>query len=83
MLQTRSAVSHLSRQAVVVGAPDPNDLLNSAAVRQIAGGISDMTLWRWTRERGFPQPDATIARRKFWRRSTVQAWIEAQITGAN
>lgn len=28
----------------------------SAKVRQIFGGISDMSLWRWRKERGFPSP---------------------------
>jgi len=36
-------------------------------VRKRYGGISDTTLWRWTREvsRGFPQPIYIGARRYF------------------
>lgn len=82
MLQTKTATGHLNRQAELVSVPSPDDLLNSAQVRQLIGAISDMTLWRWTRERGFPLPDVVIVRRKFWRRATVQAWITAQIAGA-
>jgi predicted DNA-binding transcriptional regulator AlpA len=54
------------------GADD--DLLTSAQVRQHFGGISEMTLWRWTRDIGFPKPDKVIQRRKFWRRRTITNW---------
>jgi predicted DNA-binding transcriptional regulator AlpA len=35
-----------------------NPLLNSTQVRQIFGGISDMSLWRWVKDEnlGFPPP---------------------------
>ena len=56
----------------------PDDLLTTPGVRAALGSISEMTVWRWTRERDFPLPDLIVARRKFWRRSTVQAWIAAQ-----
>jgi predicted DNA-binding transcriptional regulator AlpA len=34
-----------------------------------------MTLWRWSKTLGFPPPDLIIARRKFWRRRTIEAWV--------
>jgi predicted DNA-binding transcriptional regulator AlpA len=59
---------------------DDDDLLTSAGVKAALGGISDMTLWRWSRERGFPPPDKVIARRKFWFRRTIRGWVAAQPT---
>lgn len=56
----------------------PNsELITTAAVRQICGGISKSALWRWrkTLETGFPPP-IVIAGRTYWRRSDVLAWIE-------
>jgi predicted DNA-binding transcriptional regulator AlpA len=57
---------------------DPDDLLNTAAVKKASGDISDMTLFRWTRDRGFPKPDKIIAARKYWWRSTVENWLAQQ-----
>ncbi len=57
---------------------DKATLLNSAGVRTMCGDISDMTLFRWTRDLGFPGPDLVISRRKLWRRSTVEKWLRAQ-----
>jgi predicted DNA-binding transcriptional regulator AlpA len=54
-------------------------LLESNAVRAYCGGISTMTLWRWSAEHGFPQPDLILSRRRFWKRSTLDAWITARI----
>lgn len=54
-------------------------LINSATVRALCGGISDMSLWRWLHnsEMHFPKP-CVIARRRYWREAEVLAWIEAQ-----
>jgi predicted DNA-binding transcriptional regulator AlpA len=54
-----------------------SSLLSSAALRRHLGDVSEMTIWRWTRDKGFPRPDVVIARRKFWRRATVEAWLSA------
>jgi predicted DNA-binding transcriptional regulator AlpA len=67
-----------SAPAIALGAPD--DLLTALAVKNILGGVSEMTLWRWSRDRGFPKPDLVIGRRKYWRRATVQGWISVQAT---
>jgi len=53
--------------------------LDSRAVCALCAGISLMALWRWTRERGFPPPDAIVGQRKYWRRATVHQWQEEQI----
>ncbi|MEM9395479.1 MAG: AlpA family phage regulatory protein [Pseudomonadota bacterium] len=52
-------------------------------VREICGGISDMTLWRWlnTPEMDFPKP-IYIGRRRYWREEEVHAWLEAQEVAA-
>ena len=66
--------------------PSPNtatmsfDLLTAPAVKTALGGISEMTLWRWTKTLGFRAPDLIIARRKFWRRRTIQTWLAERET---
>jgi len=52
-------------------------LLDSVAVRAHLGGCSEMSLWRWTRNNGFPEPDLRLNGRKLWRLGTVEAWINA------
>jgi predicted DNA-binding transcriptional regulator AlpA len=71
----------LSTSALTAASSNPDDLLTTTVVRAALGNICDMTLWRWTRDLAFPAPDLVISRRKFWRRSTVQAWIAKQAAG--
>jgi len=52
-------------------------LIDSVAVRAHLGGCSEMSLWRWTRNNGFPEPDLRLNGRKLWRLSTVDGWINA------
>jgi len=52
-------------------------LLDSVAVRAHLGGCSEMSLWRRTRNNGFPEPDLRLNGRKLWRLSTVDGWINA------
>jgi len=65
----------------IAEAPDRagDPLFDARKTQDYCGGISPMTLWRWTRKLGFPQPDIIIQRRKFWRKSTLDTWIEARI----
>jgi predicted DNA-binding transcriptional regulator AlpA len=82
---SNNARSHLAAQARAVGAPLPEDsdpLYNSALMRRYCGGISPMTEWRWTRDFDFPKPDLVVARRKFWRKSTIDAWIDQMAKAA-
>ena len=51
-------------------------LLSSRGAREYCGDISEMTLWRWTREHNFPLPDVKLNRRRFWRRSSLDAWLD-------
>ena len=62
---------------------NPHRRIQAAAVRQMCGGISDMTLWRWldNPELGFPKPQY-IAKRRYWKEADVIAWLEAQEVAA-
>lgn len=53
---------------------DSERRINSAQVKAICGGVSDMTLYRWARDRGFPQP-IYIGERKYWREEEVIKWL--------
>lgn len=55
------------------------ELITAARVRELCGGICDMTLWRWGRDPhlSFPQP-VVIRRRKFYRAGEVAEFIERQ-----
>ena len=59
--------------------PTPNEpqvdndrLITADEVRRLAGGISDMTLWRWIKLGITPAP-LVIERRRYWWRSAVVA----------
>jgi predicted DNA-binding transcriptional regulator AlpA len=83
-LINRQIMSALSRPVVNAadvpqaggGLLDP--LLNSKTVRRDVGEISEICLWRWTKERGFPRPDLVLGDRKYWHRSSIERWIEGQ-----
>ena len=51
--------------------------IQAAAVRELCGGISDMSLWRWLEYRNFPKP-VYIGKRRYWREYDVVAGLEAQ-----
>ena len=50
--------------------------LTAVQVRARQGGISDMSLWRWTKDPNiaFPQPDDRRNGRKYWKLSTILKW---------
>ncbi|KAA9009698.1 transcriptional regulator [Histidinibacterium aquaticum] len=52
-------------------------LLTADQVRHLFGGVSDMSLWRWTQDStlGFPQA-IYIQRRRYWREADVLSFIE-------
>jgi predicted DNA-binding transcriptional regulator AlpA len=43
--------------------------------------VSDMTIWRWERDRQFPR-HLSINGRNYWLRSEVHGWMAAQKRGA-
>jgi predicted DNA-binding transcriptional regulator AlpA len=56
-------------------APPVQDVLIPARrVRQIAGGISNPTLWRWIKSGKIPTP-IHHSGRNFWRSSVIQHWL--------
>lgn len=83
----RETVSHkaflAAQQAGGIDSSLPSRRITSAVVRELCGGVSDMTLWRWLNdpELHFPKP-IYIARRRYWREADVIAWLEAQATMA-
>ncbi len=55
-------------------APD-DALIGQTEARRLAGGISDMTLWRWRQAGLVPEP-MSIRRRNYWRRGEFMAALE-------
>ena len=55
----------------------------AADVRELCGGISDMSLWRYlnTTEMDFPRP-IYIGRRRYWKEADIITWLEAQAENA-
>lgn len=45
--------------------------------------VSDMSLWRWTRDEAlsFPKP-LVINKRRFWRLDELEAWERSRAAGA-
>lgn len=52
-------------------------LIKAATVRELCGGVSDMSLWRWLNDPdlNFPKP-IRIQSRRYWREADVAAWLE-------
>ena len=48
-------------------------LIRSFTVKEGFGGISDMTLWRWIKYRGFPAP-TKLNGRNYWNPSQIEQW---------
>ena len=55
-------------------------LIPAAAVRELCGGVSDMTIWRWLQHpvMNFPKP-IKIGRRNYWREADMIAWLDQQV----
>lgn len=58
-------------------------LLTAAAVRELCGGVTDMTLWRWVQraDLDFPKP-LKIGRRNYWREADILAWLDTREVAA-
>lgn len=52
-------------------------LIPATELRQMFGGISQMSLWRWLRMPNdpLPPPAAILSRRRYWRRSEIEKWL--------
>lgn len=57
----------------------PDRRISAATVREICGGVSDMSLWRWLNDPvlGFPKP-IKIGNRRYWREADVIAFLDAR-----
>lgn len=62
-----------------VNSDSPHRLISASDVRQMFGGVSDMTIWRWLQDADlhFPKP-IYVQRRRFWREAKLIEWIEKQ-----
>jgi predicted DNA-binding transcriptional regulator AlpA len=59
-------------------------LIAAQPLRELLGGVSDMTIFRWMDRRDFPQPIvAGDQGRRFWRLKDVAAWQENHLRQAN
>ncbi len=63
--------------------PNPHKRIQAATVREMCGGISDMSLWRWLNDPdvNFPKP-IYIGRRRYWKEAEIIAWLEAREVAA-
>jgi predicted DNA-binding transcriptional regulator AlpA len=54
-------------------------LIKAETVRELCGGVSDMTIWRWMADPAlnFPKP-IKVRIRRYWRESEVYAWLGRQ-----
>ncbi|GAB1379915.1 helix-turn-helix transcriptional regulator [Pararhodobacter aggregans] len=58
-------------------------IIKAQDLRDLCGGISDMTLWRWLNDQSldFPRP-IYLGRRRYWRETEVLAWLDAREVAA-
>nr|WP_090158660.1 AlpA family phage regulatory protein [Loktanella sp. DSM 29012] len=56
-------------------------LISSFAVRELCGGVSNMTIWRWLQDpdMNFPKP-IKIGRRNYWREADMIVWLDQQVS---
>ena len=75
----RKPHAHAAVSARVSQECNPDRRIGAAAVRDLCGGISDMSLWRWMAdpELDFPRP-IYIARRRYWREADIVEWLESR-----
>lgn len=59
--------------------PNPNRRIGINAVCDLCGGVSAMTIWRWSQDDSldFPRP-IYIGRRRYWKEAEILAWLEAR-----
>jgi predicted DNA-binding transcriptional regulator AlpA len=63
-------------KSVSENADPPDPLINRRQLRQQIP-TSDMTIWRWQKDRKFPT-HISINGRNYWRLSEVTAWLKQQ-----
>lgn len=60
-------------------AANPHKRIPARIVRDLCGGVADMTLWRWVNDPdlNFPKP-LYIAKRRYWKEAEILAWLDAR-----
>lgn len=59
-------------------------LLTKAMIRKYFVPTAERTLDRWVSSGAFPRPDIALGGKvRYWKRETIQAWIDAKAKGAN
>jgi predicted DNA-binding transcriptional regulator AlpA len=53
-------------------------LIRSSTVKAMFDGISDMTLWRWIKQRGFPAP-TKLHGRNYWNPEEIEQWHQGRL----
>lgn len=43
-------------------------------------GVHPTTIWRWVRDGDFPE-GMVVGRTRYWRRSTIDKWLERKTAG--
>jgi predicted DNA-binding transcriptional regulator AlpA len=79
-----AAETFLARQAQAVAERQAIPaLLTKALIRRNYLPVGERTLDRWISSGTFPRPDIAIGGKvRYWKRETVEAWIDAQAEGA-
>lgn len=81
--QTATAIARAAGATDPERDRNPHRRIQAVTVRQMCGGISDMTLWRWldNPDLDFPRP-IYIGRRRYWKEAEIVAWLEAREVAA-
>ena len=82
--------AHIARAAAAVGAQAAihdsafadDALVTQPTLKMLAGGVSDMTLWRWRRAGVIPEP-TSIRGRNYWRAGDVRELLARLAGGAS
>lgn len=82
-MQTECTLKVENADPVVVAADDV--LLTSKQVKAMCGNVSDMAIWRWTRDPQvqFPAPlklESRTNSRNFWRLGDIRRWQAERLT---
>lgn len=58
---------------------NPHKRITARTVRELCGGVSDMSLHRWLNnpELNFPKP-IFIGRRRYWHEAKIVQWLDAR-----
>lgn len=75
-----NAFNGVHRSATTADPFADDSLVTQSQLKQLAGGISDMTVWRWRRAGIIPEP-TNIRGRNYWRGRVVRAVLDGLMSG--